>query len=251
MRRFTYDFSTELTFSTPVTEQYVVLRCLPYPDSVQKMLGGSITVEPWCPMCYAADGFGSTIMSGSFRSPHDRFSYRESARVVIDLSRRQEESAHPMYRHSGLLTAPDEALISFAESIPSCDPERLAAAVSEHFTYLPGSTHVRTTAAESFARGSGVCQDYAQVLAVLARLKGLPARYCMGITEGTGVTHAWTEIHWHNKWLGLDPTRTCTANEGYLRFAVGRDALDCPVQRGSFFGQAVQTQRISAIMLEE
>ena len=251
MRHFTYEFSAQLDFSTPVTEQYVVLRCLPYPDDVQQMHSGSVTVEPWCPICYATDGFGNTLMSGSFYLPHSRFSYLETARVTIDLSRRKRKTPHPMYRHPGLLTRPDEALISFSASIPSRDPERLAAAVTEHFSYVPGSTGVQTTAAESFARGTGVCQDYAQVLAVLCRLKGLPARYCMGITEGTGVTHAWTEIHWNGTWLGVDPTRNCLADERYLRFAVGRDAQDCPVERGSFLGRADQTQTVYAVMTEE
>ncbi len=170
--------------------------------------------------------------------------------MVIDLSKRQESTPHPMYRHSGMLTRPDDALREFASSVSGSEPESLAAAVSAHFTYAPGSTDVETTAAESFARRSGVCQDYAQVLAVLCRLKGLPARYCMGITEGTGVTHAWTEVHWKGKWMGIDPTRGCLADETYLRFAVGRDAQDCPVERGSFVGIAAQKQSVQAVMTE-
>ncbi|MCQ2442532.1 MAG: transglutaminase family protein [Oscillospiraceae bacterium] len=251
MKRLTYQFSASIDFSEPITEQYVVLRCLPYPDEVQRMLSGSITVEPWCPMCYSADGFGNTLMSGSFRSPHRRFSYQETATVFVDLSRRKETEPHPMYRHGGLLTQPNDELREFAASIASCDPERLAAAVADHFAYRSGVTGMHTTAAESFRRGEGVCQDYAQVLAVLCHLKGVPARYCMGITEGTGVTHAWTELHHQGKWLGIDPTRGCLADESYLRFSVGRDAQDCPVERGSFLGRAVQKQHIFASMAEE
>lgn len=251
MKRFIYTFTASLELSAPITRQYVVLRCLPFPDEVQQMLEGSIAVEPWHPLSYSVDGFGNRIMSGSFRQPHSRFSYQENARVLIDLSRRRETEAHPMYRHGGLLTRPDERLREFAASLSSADPERLAAAVSEHFSYCPGATDMNTTAAESFRRGKGVCQDYAQVLAVLCRLKGLPARYCMGITAGTGVTHAWTEIHRNGKWLGIDPTRGCLADESYLRFAVGRDAQDCPAERGSFLGQAEQKQHIFASMTEE
>lgn len=251
MKRFTYEFSASIDFSSPITEQYVVLRCLPYQDEVQRMLGGSVTVEPWCPMCYATDGFGNTLMSGSFRSPHQRFYYRESASVLIDLSKRRESVSHPMYRHGGGLTQPDEALRDFAAALTSKDPEGLAAAVNQHFRYCPGVTGMNTTAADSFRRGEGVCQDYSHVFLTLCRLKGLPARYCMGITAGTGVTHAWTEVHWNGKWLGIDPTRGCLADETYLRFAVGRDAQDCPVERGSFLGQATQKQNIFANMVEE
>lgn len=251
MRRFRYDFSAELSFSQAVQEQYTVLRCLPYPDEVQRMLSGSVTVEPWHPFSYGMDGFGNRTMSGSFRTPHDRFYYREQAEVLIDLSKRREETAHPMYRHPGLLSRPDESIRDFALSLPTQEPETLAAAVSDHFRYVPGATGVATTISESFAKGEGVCQDYAQTLAAVCRLKGLPARYCMGITEGTGVTHAWTEVHWRGRWLGIDPTRRCLADEGYLRFAVGRDAQDCPVERGSFVGIARQKQQVFASMQEE
>lgn len=251
MRRFTYEFSAKLDFSAPVREQYVVLRCLPFPCETQKMLSGSITVCPWCPMCYAEDGFGNKLMSGSFRTPHDSFSYIETAEVVIDHSKRLDEKPHPMYSHAGLLTAPGAELREFARTLDTADPERLALAVHEHFQYVPGSTDMRTTAAESFRRGEGVCQDYSHVLAALCRLKGLPARYCMGITEGTGVTHAWTEVHVKGAWIGLDSTRNCRADESYLLFAVGRDAQDCPVERGSFIGLASQTQTVRAIMTEK
>lgn len=251
MRRFNYEFSARLDFSAPIKEQYVVLRCLPYPCETQSMLSGSITVSPWVPMCYAQDGFGNKLMSGSFRTPHDSFSYIETAQVIIDRSKRREEKPHPMYRHAGLLTVPSAELKEFAKSINSSDPERLALAVHEHFSYVPGATDMRTTAAESFDKAEGVCQDYSQVLAALCRLKGLPARYCMGITAGTGVTHAWTEVNVNGEWLGLDSTRNCRADESYMLFAVGRDAQDCPVECGSFIGIASQTQTVRAVMTEE
>ena len=38
----------------------------------------------------------------------------------------------------------------------------------------------RGHAAEALAQGQGVCQDHAQVLAALARYRGLPARYVSG-----------------------------------------------------------------------
>lgn len=251
MKRYRYDFTTKLEFSAPVTEHYFTLRCLPYGGGGQRLLSGSVTAEPWCPLCYASDGFGNTLFSGSFRLSHSGLTYQGTGRVVIDHAARLREHPHPMYSHPGLLTRPDEALAAFAGSIPSDDPERLAAEVSAHFSYTPGATEVRTTAAESFRLGKGVCQDYAEVLVTLCRLKGIPARYCMGITEGTGVTHAWAEANVDGEWLGLDPTRSCRADERYLCFAVGRDAMDCPVERGLFRGNADQLKTIYAVMQEE
>ena len=250
MRTFTYEFRGEILFSDPISQQYTTLRILPYEDGTQLMTGGSIAVTPHHLVSYAKDGFGNRLMSAGFPQEHEKFGYCERAEVVIDHSKREEEVPHPMYRHPGLLTRPDEALYEFAMSLGSNDPEVLARAVTEHFVYTPGATGVATTAAESFAGGVGVCQDYAQVLATVCRIRGLHARYCMGITEGTGVTHAWTQIHTKGKWFGIDPTRECLADESYLLFAVGRDAMDCPVERGSFIGHALQTQTVSAVMTD-
>lgn len=56
----------------------------------------------------------------------------------------------------------------------------LAGAVAEAVAYTPGATDTRTSAAEALAKGSGVCQDHAQVLIALARRRDLPARYVSG-----------------------------------------------------------------------
>lgn len=250
MKRFTYEFTTALDFTAPVVNHYVVLRCLPMADPVQRVLRSGVTTSPAFPLYCGTDGFGNRLLSGSCRGPHGHFSYRGAGRVLLDLAAEPRCQAHPMYRHPGLLTRPDQGLREFASQLPG-DPEELAAAVYRHFQYVPGATAVSTTAAESFALGKGVCQDYAQVLLALCRLKGIPARYCMGITEGQGVTHAWVEAHVGERWIGLDPTRDCRADERYLRFAVGRDAQDCPVDRGVFQGNTSQLQTVFAAMNQE
>lgn len=94
------------------------------------------------------------------------------------------------------------------------------------------------------AGGHGVCQDYAHVFIALARLAGWHARYCMGLTVGEGATHAWAEIYYEGAWHGFDPTRDCRTDASYLRFATGRDAADCPVEQGTFYGLADQTQTV-------
>lgn len=90
----------------------------------------------------------------------------------------------------------------------------------------------------------GACQDYAHVFIALARLAGWYARYCMGLTVGEGATHAWAEIYYEGAWHGFDPTRDCRTDASYLRFATGRDAADCPVEQGTFYGLADQTQTV-------
>lgn len=59
-----------------------------------------------------------------------------------------------------------------------------------------------------------------------------------------GATHAWAEIYYEGAWHGFDPTRDCRTDASYLRFATGRDAADCPVEQGTFYGLADQTQTV-------
>ena len=111
-------------------------------------------------------------------------------------------------------------------------------------TYLPGVTSVRTTAAEAFSAGQGVCQDFAHVYLALARKAGLAARYVNGLPEGEGASHAWCEVWLDGIWTGIDPTRGRWTGEDYLRFSVGRDFGDCPMERGVFLGLTTQSQTV-------
>ncbi|MDO4289895.1 MAG: transglutaminase family protein [Eggerthellaceae bacterium] len=124
--------------------------------------------------------------------------------------------------------------------------QRLSARVFAAFEYAPGSTDTTTTAAEAFAGGRGVCQDYAHVLITLCRELGIPARYVTGLMVGEGATHAWVEVHDGERWRGVDPTHNCVVDDRYLLFSTGRDFEDCPIERGMFRGNAEQTQRVSA-----
>ena len=66
--------------------------------------------------------------------------------------------------------------------------------VHDHLRYDWEATSIATTAAEAWAGGAGVCQDYAHCMLALARLCGLSARYVSGHLLGEGGSHAWVEI---------------------------------------------------------
>ena len=120
----------------------------------------------------------------------------------------------------------------------------LAQAVHDRIAYVPGATGVATTAAQAFAAGQGVCQDFAHIYLALARNAGLAARYVNGLPEGEGASHAWCEVWLDGIWTGIDPTRLQWTDEGYLRFGIGRDFGDCPIERGVFVGNADQQQTV-------
>ena len=255
MKLLAYEFSTRLAFSAPVGEHVFTLRCLPMQDEAQTILRAAPLIQPPCTLARLQDGVGGTMLCGSLPAPHDGLLCRSEGLVRVDLAARRGAgvaSGRTMpLRWPGALTTPSQAMKDFFAALPLAgqSPRRqceiLSAAVHGHFRYAPGVTGVATAAAEAFAGGAGVCQDYAQVFAALARLAGYPARYCMGLAVGEGVTHAWAEAFLPGEgWLGFDPTRGCGADEGYLRFGAGRDAADCPVERGVFRGNADQTQTV-------
>ena len=115
--------------------------------------------------------------------------------------------------------------------------------VHDHLRYDWEVTSIATTAAEAWAGGAGVCQDYAHCMLALARLCGLSARYVSGHLLGEGGTHAWVEIlvpHPREpecvSAVAFDPTHVRRAGLRYVTVAVGRDYADVAPTSGTYEG---------------
>ncbi|WP_455378617.1 alpha-E domain-containing protein [Petrachloros mirabilis] len=126
--------------------------------------------------------------------------------------------------------------------------DKLTEAILHHvhaaLRYERGRTHVKTSAAEAIALGSGVCQDYTHVMLAVCRLAGLPARYVSGMLPGEGQMHAWVEVLLPGTgqklpmWVGYDPTHQRRCDERYITVAIGRDYLDIAPTSGFYEGEA-------------
>jgi transglutaminase-like putative cysteine protease len=151
----------------------------------------------------------------------------------------------PRYRGPSTLTVPDRRLRAAAAELGADDDEpyalasRIGSFVFDRMRYAGGVTNVATTAAEAFAQGAGVCQDYAHIMIALCRLRGLAARYVSGHMLGEGGTHAWVEIVGPPNgdvapvW-GFDPTHRRATTLRYLFVAAGRDYADVTPTSGRF-----------------
>jgi transglutaminase-like putative cysteine protease len=149
------------------------------------------------------------------------------------------------------LTAQDQALMDFTEAFRrqmansrAAALESLMVAVREKVDYRPGVTHVKTSAAQAFARGAGVCQDHAHVFVSCCRQLSIPARYVSGYlapkngpangndAETEMASHAWAEAWIEGAgWQGFDVANQVRAQGRHVRVAVGLDYLDaCPVR---------------------
>ena len=102
--------------------------------------------------------------------------------------------------------------------------------VHEAIAYEVGTSDAKTTAAESFAAGRGVCQDHAQAMVGMARSLKIPARYVTGyLVTGVGASaaaaHAWAELLVADLgWVGFDAANDQCPTEHYVRLASGLDA---------------------------
>ena len=147
------------------------------------------------------------------------------------------------------LTRPDEALTAAAVELQATGATGLELAelvnkrVYDQLRYDWGVTSISTTAAEAWAGGAGVCQDYAHCMLALARLCGLSARYVSGHVLGEGGTHAWVEVlvpHAREpeclSAVAFDPTHARRAGLRYVTVAVGRDYADVAPTSGTYEG---------------
>ena len=259
MRILSYSFETHLEFSESVTCHNFILRCAPRSTPFQKILDSQMIINPGCHLMELRDGFGNRLHIGYMPEAHESFSFMSYGLVLVDQQATASETAHPMYLQPSLYTQPSHDAEVFARRVLQCIPHApilkkatdLMHAVYRHFTYDGGATTVKTTAREAFGLAAGVCQDYAQVLIMMCRSQGIPARYCAGLMEGEGATHAWVEVFDGANWRGLDPTNDREVDESYITLSHGRDFEDCSIERGVFMGSGTQTQRVKATVSKE
>ncbi|MFN0072494.1 MAG: transglutaminase domain-containing protein [Chloroflexota bacterium] len=167
------------------------------------------------------------------------------------------------YREPSPLTLPDARLTeAAAELARGGEREDLAERVNRWIwrtlTYTRDVTSVQTTAAEAFALGAGVCQDYAHIMISLCRLLDMPARYVSGHLLGEGATHAWVEVlapdpnrASRQSIQAFDPTHGRRCRADYITVAVGRDYTDVAPTSGTFaapYGGTLSSRKAAGLI---
>ena len=256
MKILKFVYTMELHFSSPVKNHAFALRCIPGDSARQKIDFTEQTIAPADYISRSRDGFGNILLSGCVDGLHDSFSYKIAGTAKVQGGMQvQEESLHPMYRYPSVYTQYTPEVVALAErQMAVCREKKAHTAMEkavcvmndlyENFTYIPGVTDIHTTAGEALRLGRGVCQDYAHIMTAVLRYMGIPARYVNGLMIGEGYTHAWVEVYTDGGWYGLDPTNNLHIDDYYIKLAHGRDYKDCPVDKGCFWGNAVQEQKI-------
>ena len=139
--------------------------------------------------------------------------------------------------------------------------------VHAEFRFEAHSTDIETPLTQVLQQRSGVCQDFAHLLAGVLRMGGLPARYVSGYLlthapdggpklQGADASHAWVQVWCPGTpgvpgsglgagWLDLDPTNDMVPGSSHVRLAVGRDFGDVTPLRGVIRGGGRHTLRVA------
>jgi transglutaminase-like putative cysteine protease len=252
-----------------VTASYNEARLTPRVTPWQTPLESSLSADPATWQHRYVDYWGTQVRTFEANATHRELTVRATSLVEVDASRRApgeavtwddvrssavQDACCEFLAQTPLTEVPAE-LAALAEATaarlaPSEAGREISAAVHGALTYLPGSTHVRSSAAEAWTARSGVCQDYAHLVVGALRHVGLPARYVSGylhpaaapvIGEATaGESHAWVEW-WQGEWAAFDPTNLVEVGNRHVMVGAGRDYGDIPPIKGIVAGDHSST----------
>lgn len=229
---YSFEFITESDFEPAIGLHFFKLRMLPAENAFQHIIRSSIEITPDVKLNSATDGFGNKLMYGGYENEHRHFWVRTEGVVECGDYNLPEESPCDYYLYHTHLTDCNKEISRMASGSTALE---IMHKVHDAMQYERFVTDNSTTATQALRKGSGVCQDYAHIMISACRSAGMHARYVNGLAEGEGESHAWVEVYEEGCWRGYDPTCNREIKEGYMKIAHGRDANDCPVNRGRFY----------------
>ncbi|MEW5726998.1 MAG: transglutaminase family protein [Pseudomonadota bacterium] len=252
---------TDYAYTEPTAYAIQYVRLTPRPDPVQRLAAWRLETPgratAW------RDGFGNLVHTVVRVGPHDHLRLHVAGEVdTIETHgvMPAEDGGLPpgAYLRPTPLTEADGAVRAFAARFDKARAKgdlnglhALMAGIHEAVAYVPGDTHVHSTAAESLELGSGVCQDQAHLFIACCRAWGIPARYVSGYLHTTAedgrhlATHAWAEaLVEHLGWVSFDPSNCQSATQAYIRLAVAFDYQGAAPVRGIRLGGGYEEMRV-------
>jgi transglutaminase-like putative cysteine protease len=268
--RYRIEHTSVYRYDEPATASFNEARLTPRTNRWQNTLESVLRVDSATWQHRYVDYWGTQVRVFEAERPHRELAVRASSLVEVepelrpaprgpltwtDLRSRAVVDEWGEYLTQSARTLPSDDLAETAQSlVDDRDPARSALAISnavhDAMTYEPGSTGVETSAAEAWAAGRGVCQDYAHLVVGALRNVGMPARYVSGYLHpkpdaelGEAViaeSHAWVEW-WCGEWVAHDPTNATMVADRHVVVGCGRDYRDVPPIKGIVAGSPVTT----------
>lgn len=258
MKQLSFHYHLKITLNQPITNHRFTLRCTPVSDARQRILWAEPTVSPADFLSRSRDQWGNVLLYGGCKEANTCFEVNVTGQAetgLADCIPSENEMRDRLFQYATPLTAADEAMRRFADGLnlsgdALTQAETVMNAVHTALRYQKGSTTVRTTAAEAFAAGQGVCQDFSHVMLAILRSRQIPCRYVVGMLLGEGESHAWVEVLHQGNWYAFDPTNGRRVGDEHIKLSHGRDYLDCTINRGVFRGFAKQETALSVVVAE-
>jgi transglutaminase-like putative cysteine protease len=242
---------------------YNEARMTPLSSPRQQVLEATLRTDPHASQLTYLDYFGSAVTAFDLHDRHRQLEVTAEALVEViatpheqpllnleDLRQSKVLDTYAEYLSSTPRTAlPERLQRELSSRVKGDDVEALvgvvSATVSGRVAYVPGSTHVTTTALESWDQKTGVCQDLSHLMIGFLRGQGVPARYVSGYLHPqsdaaigetvVGQSHAWVE-YFCGDWVGFDPTNGNDIGLSHVVVAKGRDYGDVPPLKGLYHG---------------
>ena len=243
---------TEYRYETPVRYSIQELRLTPPSIAGQEIYKWKLNTP--IKSTSSSDAFGNVCNILVQESPYtsmiieaegevqtqDAFEFADDVKAV---------SPYYLLQQTHLTEPTEEMLEYFSGSLPkknSIDELlKLATAIQKAIKYSPGQTNFASTAAQSFAMKSGVCQDHAHIMLGLCRASSIPARYVSGYffaEESPNLaSHAWIDFCSNIEkgiWTSIDVTHACLIDARHVRLAIGRDYYSAAPVKGVRSGGA-------------
>jgi hypothetical protein len=131
--------------------------------------------------------------------------------------------------------------------------------IVQNFTYRMREEPGVQRPAETLAKRSGSCRDFATLFIEACRYLGLAARFasgylhCPDTVQGHGSTHAWAEVYLPGAgWKGFDNTSGIVVGQDHIAVAVTRHPADAPPISGCYAGETSSppTMEVKVIVTE-
>jgi transglutaminase-like putative cysteine protease len=264
--RIAIDHRTRYRFSRPQARIVQMLRLTPCDTRDQTVVSWMVGVDCDARLRDATDGFGNAVTMLYAEGPIEEIDITVTGEVLTTNSdgvvHGSIEPLPPMvYLRTTARTTLGDGLPAFAaESISgSGDPldrlHRLNAAFHTRFPCVADALDTGLTAAEAFARGRATSRDVTQMFIAAARSFEVPARYVSGYRiddTAQSAPHAWAEAHVEGLgWVGFDPATGMSPDHGYVRVAVGLDALGAASIAGTRIGAGDEKLDVALRVSEE
>lgn len=246
-REYLYSYKVRSTFVPNIDWHFFKLRAVPCSNAFQHVVTHRLEVMPSCCINSSTDGLGNNVQWGSYDYDHSSFLVVSEGVVRQECEYAIAERPEPYYLAETHLTTCDDDMKLTAQTMKT--PLEIMHWVHNRVEYTPCSTTVSTTASEVFHNRKGVCQDFAHLMIALCRAAGYHARYVNGLIMGEGQTHAWVEVSDGNVWHAFDPTHDKEIRWDYVKIAHGRDANDCPTNRGRMYMWTSETMTVEAKLI--